>query len=437
MNFRSGYKAPVFTITKPIIGLDTGKMLGTAALYLEEADIAAVYLENIVNQNDRFLILDNNMTVISSRNKADLFLNLSVVQPLADNERASLLKSGSVIKRIDGNQVLLTMRTFGKLNWRILSMVPLKEITTETLGITRLIVILGFSCLMFAFAASYLLSHTITQPILSLAQIMKEMHKGNMDVRTEIHSRDEIGRLGEGFNQLMDMTNQLLAQVCEEQKTKHEIEFKLLQSQIKPHFLYNTMETIISFIKLDMKENAMLTARNLAAFYRISLSHGDDIISIGEEIRLISSYLTIQKLRYVEMDYTVEISPDILRFQIPKLTLQPLVENAIYHGLKPLREQGSLTLRGYLEGNSIKIEVIDNGVGMDVETVAHLLHHSPSGNGGESFGIGSVHTRLQLVYGSAGGLTIESKLGDFTKVTVFLPATAMHPQGNGAKEDPA
>lgn len=224
----------------------------------------------------------------------------------------------------------------------------------------------------------------------------------------------------------MDMTNNLLDQVFEEQKTKHEIEFKLLQSQIKPHFLYNTMETIISFIKLDMKENAMLTARNLASFYRISLSHGQDIISVREEIQLISSYLTIQKLRYVEMDYVLDISPDILPFQIPKLTLQPLVENAIYHGLKPKREQGCLTIHGYLDGGRMKIEVIDNGAGMDPEVARHLLHQPDAKSSGESFGIGSVHMRLQLVYGADAGLSIESAPHAGTKVTVCLPATAMN-----------
>ena len=408
MDFRSGHTAPVFTIAKPIVGLDTGKMLGTAALYLEEADIAAIYLENIVNPNDRFLILDNRLQVISSRNKEDLFKPLSQLQPLTDGEMQSLQRTGSVIKRVDGLQVLLTMRTFEKLDWRILSMIPLKEITTETQGITRLIVFLGLACLAFAFAASYFLSHTITQPILSLARLMQEMDKGNLDVRTQVTSKDEVGQLGEGFNRLMEKIRQLLAQVVREQKTKHEMEFRLLQSQIKPHFLYNTMETIISFIKLDMRDNAMLTARNLAAFYRISLSRGHDIISIREEIQLITSYLTIQKLRYVDLDYRLDIRPEILDCQIPKLTLQPLVENAIYHGLKPKRGTGTLTVRGYPDADLIRIEVADDGVGMDAHTVRHLRHRSPSRQGMDSFGISSVHARLQLRFGEAAGIHIES-----------------------------
>lgn len=434
MTFRSGYAAPVFTIAKPIVGLDTGRTLGTAALYLEEADIAAIYLENIVNPNDRFLILDSDLRVLSSPRKNDLYLPLSDVQPLTDSEQLRLLQTGSILKPIGGEQVLLTMRTFAKLDWRILSMIPLKEITTEIRGISRLIVIVGASCLLFAFAASYLLSHTITRPILSLARLMKEMNRGNLDVRTEITSKDEIGGLGDGFNRLMDMTNQLLEQVRKEQTTKHEIEFQLLQSQIKPHFLYNSMETIISFIKLGMREQAMLTARSLATFYRMSLSQGQDIITIRDEIQLTASYLTIQRLRYVEMDYEINMPPEILDCQIPKLTLQPLVENAIYHGLKPRRDKGMLRLNGYLEENRVRLRVTDNGVGMDPVAAARLTHGFPDGTGetgrtgragGTGFGLASVDTRLKLMYGSTAGLTVTSARQEGTTVTVCLPARRM------------
>lgn len=422
MNLKDSGKAHVFTIAKPIIGLDTGRMLGIAALYLKESDIAAIYLENAVNKNDQFLILDNDMQIISSRNKADLFKNLSDVQVLDTDELVTLKETGSIIKYITGKQHLLTLRQFEKLDWQIISMIPLEEITMETKGITKLIVILGFSCLLFAFLANYLLSYTITRPILSLARLMKEIHRGNINQRTNVRSKDEIGQLGEGFNTLMNKVSQLLDQVYLEQKTKHEIEFRLLQSQIKPHFLYNTIETIISFIKLDMKDNAMLTARNLAGFYRISLSKGSDIITVREEVQLITSYLTIQKLRYIDIDYQIDISTEILDFQIPKLTLQPLVENAIYHGLKPMSEKGVLTIHGSMRGADIILEVADNGVGMAPETVKNLLMHGAETSAGESFGLGSVQMRIRLMYGEPYGVSIESQTGVFTKVTVCLPA---------------
>ncbi len=440
MSFRSGYAAPVFTIAKPIIELDTGRTLGTAALYLEESVVAAVYLENQVNQNDRFLILDAGMNVLSSVNKQDLFRPLSDVQPLPAETLERLAAQGSAIRRIDGQQVLLTLHAFRKLDWRILSMIPLKEITTETRGITRLIVILGLGCLLFAVAASYLLAHTITRPILSLARLMKEMNRGNLDVRTHFQAQDEIGQLGEGFNRLMDMVGRLLEQVRQEQRLQHETEFRLLQSQIKPHFLYNTMETIISFIKLDMKDHAMRTARSLAAFYRGSLSHGHDIIAIREEIALITSYLTIQQLRYVGMETVFDIEPGILDCRIPKLTLQPLVENAIYHGLKPKREAGRLSIRGFAEGDRVRLEVMDDGVGMTPETIRTVMAGQPDDDhpsSGSRFGLGSVLTRLRLTFGETADLHIESEPNAYTRVIVLLPAVTRDPLAPDIREEHA
>jgi two-component system sensor histidine kinase YesM len=229
--------------------------------------------------------------------------------------------------------------------------------------------------------------------------------------------------LGDGFNSLMDKINQLLDQIYTEQKLKRENEFKLLQSQIKPHFLYNTIETIISFIKLDLKDNAMLTAKYLAGFYRISLSKGNDIVTIKDEISLIENYLSIQKLRYVEyLDYSVEINDEIYSYQIPKLTLQPLVENSIYHGLKQKASKGMLVIKGYCEKDTVKIEVIDDGVGINEELIARILSQSANHHKNSDFGVYSVDSRLKLLYGEQYGIRIESRVNEYTKVTVILPA---------------
>jgi len=256
---------------------------------------------------------------------------------------------------------------------------------------------------------------------MKLVGIMGEIKSGNLKLRANFMAKDEIGMLGEGFNSLMDRINQLLDQVYAEQQQKRESEFKLLQSQVKPHFLYNTIETIISFIKLGMREQAMTAAKNLADFYRISLSRGNDIISIKEEIRLTENYLSIQKFRYVEyLDYKVEVDDTIYRFQIPKLTLQPLVENSIYHGLKQKTDKGMLIVRGYLENNTVKMEVYDNGVGMDEELIRRVLERSNPNQ--SDFGLYSVNSRLKLLYGAQYGISIESKVNEYTNVTVTLPA---------------
>ncbi len=426
LKYRYGEEENVFAIAKSIIGKNTGARLGTAILYLKETEVAAIYLNNIINENDKFFILDSENNIISTQNKDDLYHKFDEEKYLGKYRLDLIQNDESLIVNIDGIQTLVTLHRFDKLNWKIISTIPMNEITSENKGITRLIIIIGVACLVFAFIASYQLSYTISKPILKLVRIMKEIKQGNLGLRADFNANDEIGMLGDGFNSLMDRINKLLDQIYNEQRIKRENEFRLLQSQIKPHFLYNTIETIISFIKLDLKENAIMSAKYLAGFYRISLSKGNDIITIDDEMLLIKNYLSIQKLRYIEyMDYELQFDEEILKYQIPKLTLQPLVENSIYHGLKQKEDKGTLIIKGFKNGECIDIEVFDDGIGISPDKIDSILHSSAVQNKLTDFGVSSVDTRLKLLYGEEYGLKIESTVGEYTKVTVKLPATKL------------
>ncbi len=413
----------VFVIGKAIIGFDTGNILGTVILYLNEENVASIYLDNIVNQDDRFYIVDDQNNIISAQDKSELYQQFDEAFYLGRYKLDDISGGNSIVNDIGGKQSLITVQNFDELNWKIVSVIPLDEITYENKEMTRLIVIFGSICLMVAFIASYLLSYTISKPILKLVNVMKEIKSGDLKLRADLKAKGEIGMLGDGFNSLMDRINSLMDKIYIQQKMKRENEFKLLQSQIKPHFLYNTIETIISFIKLGLKDNAMLTAKNLAGFYRISLSKGKDIISIEDEMHLINNYLSIQKLRYIEyLDYQLDFDEKILKYQIPKLTLQPLVENAIYHGLKEKEEKGNLIIKGYYVQDYIKIEVNDDGVGMTEEQINRVLNPPPENSKNNDFGLHNVDARLKLLYGEQYGISIESRIGEYTKVTVSLPA---------------
>lgn len=426
MKYKYGGNENVLAIAKTIIGRDTGHILGTAILYLKEKNVASIYLNNMVNQDDKFFIIDDQRNIISTQDKNELYKKFDEKKYLGGYKLEEVSNIKSRIRNIDGMQALITVEDFQKLNWKIVSIIPLEEITYENKGITRLIVIFGSICLIFAFAASYILSYTVSKPILKLVNVMKEIKSGNLKLRADFNDKGEIGMLGDGFNSLMDKINVLMDQIYNDQKLKRENEFKLLQSQIKPHFLYNTIETIISFIKLDLKDNAMMTAKSLAGFYRISLSKGNDIISIEDEMHLIDNYLSIQKLRYVEyLDYQLEFDEGILKYQIPKLTLQPLVENSIYHGLKQKEEKGLLIIKGYYEQDVINIEVFDDGVGMTEEQVRRVLYRQAKDHQSSDFGLYSVDSRLKLLYGDQYGITIESRVKEYTKVIVRLPAVKL------------
>ncbi len=418
-----GGEENVFVIAKTIIGFDTGNILGTVILYLNEKNVASIYLDNIVNQEDKFYIVDDEKSIVSTRDKKELYQKFDEEKYLGKYKLEDLSNTNSIIRVIEGKQSLVTVESFDKLKWKIISIIPLDEITYEKNEMTKLIIIFGGICLIFAFIASYFISYTISKPILKLVNIMKEIKSGNMNLRADLKAKGEIGMLGAGFNSLMDKINNLLEQVYIQQKSKRENEFKLLQSQIKPHFLYNTIETIISFIKLDMKDKAMLTAKNLAGFYRISLSKGKDIITIEEEMSLINNYLSIQKLRYVEyLDYEIGFEDRILKYKIPKLTLQPLIENSIYHGLKEKEEKGNLSIKGYFEQGTIKIEVHDDGVGMTEEQIRIALSPPYKDSKSTEFGLHNVDARIKLLYGTQFGITIDSRVGEYTNVIVSLPA---------------
>ncbi|MCY9659919.1 sensor histidine kinase [Paenibacillus chondroitinus] len=407
----------VIAVSKSVIHKDTGKMVGRVFLYVKETTIASIYEGE--NKGGEFYIVDSAGRIISSQNKAMLYRDfkeaVSITIPENGKDTAFTQGSGS-------NEMLIFTQRFEPLKWTIVSVIPMDDISSDRKQINQLMIGIGAACLLLALIVSFLLSGSITRPIFQLAKTMREIRTGKMQVRSTYQSKDEIGYLSEGFNNLMNRIEALMAENVEKQRTKAEIEFKLLQSQVKPHFLYNTVETIISLIKLGLGKQAIQAAQYMANFYKISLSKGNDIISIGEEMRLTESYLEIQQLRYVEyMTYTMEIDNEILTYSIPKLTLQPIVENAIYHGLKLKKEKGIIRITGKRSGNNVEIEIYDNGAGMHNNQSKAIMAGSSALDEAGGFGIRSVSNRIQMLYGERYGLQVESEFGVYTKIKIVLP----------------
>lgn len=410
----------IFAVKKPVIHKDTGKTVGMVVLYVKETVIASIYERKMNYKGGKFYILDRNGTILSSQDKDNLYRNFREVTSISD---VALDEENANFVRTNGEEkVLVSAHRFEPLQWTIVSVIPTDEITAESKEINKLILRIGVLCLVLALLVSFLLSRSITRPIFRLSKTMRDIRTGRLNVRSAYQSADEIGYLSDGFNNLMDRIEALMAENVEEQRTKADIEFKLLQAQLKPHFLYNTIETIISLVKLNMKPEAIAAAKELAQFYKISLSKGSDVITIREEMQLTQSYLQIQQLRYVEyMDSVMEIDEEILGCPIPKLTLQPIVENAIYHGLKRKTEKGMLRISGRRLENEVRIEIFDNGAGMEQSRIKAILKESGVPGEAVSFGIRSVHDRIRILYGERYGIDMESEAGSFTKVTIRLP----------------
>lgn len=289
------------------------------------------------------------------------------------------------------------------------------------------LIVLGL-VLLFSTIAAWVISGSISKPIRELYKMTKSVAQGNLDVRVKNRSVDEIAHLGMSFNIMVQKIKELLEKNKAEQENLKKTELKMMQAQINPHFLYNTLDTIVWMAEANKSKQVIEIVRALSSFFRITLSKGKDWISIRDEIAHITSYLTIQKIRYRDiLDFNVEVSDDILDYKILKLTLQPLVENSLYHGIKNKREGGIITIRGYKgEGHKIIFEVMDNGAGMPEsrykEVVAELESNSKELIFKESgFGLNNVHKRIKLYYGDEYGISIKSELNKGTRLLFAIP----------------
>jgi two-component system sensor histidine kinase YesM len=251
---------------------------------------------------------------------------------------------------------------------------------------------------------------------------MKMIEKGNFDTQVDVNSSNEIGQLGLRFNRMTAKIKELMLQNVQEQELKRKSELKALQAQINPHFLYNTLDSIIWMAEVNKSKEVVLMVSSLAKLFRLSLSKGDEIIPIRNEIEHIKSYLTIQKMRYKDkLDFEIQVDDHILSYKTIKIILQPLVENSIYHGIKNKDGVGLIRITGTQVGNKIVLSVIDNGIGMTPETLEALLQKPVPSEQGSGMGVNNVNQRIKLYYGEEYGLQYESEPGQGTTVHIWLP----------------
>ncbi len=266
------------------------------------------------------------------------------------------------------------------------------------------------------------LGRSITGPIAALCARVEGIGSGDLEEREPIRAEEyELRTLSEGFEQMVGRLNRQIQETAHNQERLRRTELALIQAQVNPHFLYNTMDTIIWLIEAEKTEEAVEMVSNLSAFFRHSLSRGQDIITLREEEEHVCSYLQIQQARYKDiMRYTVNIAPELRSAMIPKLTLQPLVENALYHGVNLKRGLGHIYVTGRGEGDEILLQVTDDGVGIPPEWLAQLTRSIEQGER-VGFGLSTVHERVQLFFGPSYGLSISSQPGAGTTISIRIP----------------
>jgi two-component system sensor histidine kinase YesM len=289
-------------------------------------------------------------------------------------------------------------------------------------------IILIFGAVTFSVVAAWGLSRSIYTPIKKLHDVTTTITKNDLQTLMTSDNVDEITELGMSFNIMIGKIKELLDSKIKEQENLKKAELRALQAQINPHFLYNTLDTIIWMAESKKTDQVVKIVSALSDFFRISLSKGMDWITIGEEMQLIRSYLTIQKMRYRDiLDFRIEVNEEVAENTILKLILQPLVENALYHGIKNKRQGGTISVRARRNGkDEVLLEVEDNGIGFAPERLAQLRARLEDDSGDigleNGFGIGNVNRRIRLYYGRSYGLSIQSEYTIGTCVTVVIPA---------------
>ena len=296
------------------------------------------------------------------------------------------------------------------------------EITQQIEYIILTLVVLFVIVIVFIIVYVSHMTEAITSPLTKLTGRVEDITKGDFEKKEPIDAaEDEIQKLSVGFEDMVGQLNELIQENKRAERRKRHAELELLQAQINPHFLYNTLDTIIWLIEADKKQESVQMVSALSDFFRFCLSRGRDIISLQEEEKHVLSYLSIQKTRYQDrMDYEVHIPESLYDYAIPKLTLQPLVENSIYHGIKLQREKGIISVTAMDLGDKIELIVKDNGAGMSEERLEEMRKAIESGEK-IGFGLRTVHERMQLLFGEEYGLTISSTEGVGTTITAVIP----------------
>ena len=285
--------------------------------------------------------------------------------------------------------------------------------------------IIVFACILLLLVVfSYYIPLSITRPIRKLSEVTAQVAKGDLSVRSDVKSGTEVCVLSDSLNMMIDKINELLDQVTKEQIRLRKAEFELLQAPINPHFLYNTLDAIIWLAECGEQEKVVKMVGNLSEFFRTSLNQGKDIISIKEEVQHVRSYLEIQQVRYRDiLQYDIQVPKELDKFLIPKITIQPLVENALYHGIKNKRGMGKILITGHKEEDYFILRIEDNGIGISEERLVQVRNkiQNKMANVNEIFGLYNVNERIRLNFGEKYGISIESIYGESTIVSIILP----------------
>ncbi|ULO09388.1 sensor histidine kinase [Paenibacillus sp. 19GGS1-52] len=329
----------------------------------------------------------------------------------------------SYLDESTGEKRFITVRTLAQTGWKIVGVAYYDEIVTTKRDLNQFLAWFLSAVILGVIIVSILLSALIASPIRRLERTVKLVGEGDLYTPINVRGAYEVEQLSKRFNLMLQRIRQLMDQIIYEQETKRKGELEVLQSQINPHFLYNTLNSVIRLAERGKTEEVVTMIQSLSRFFRISLSKGKNIITVQEELDHIRHYLVIQNIRFKnKFRYKITAQEEVLQLQTIKLILQPIVENALYHGIEMMPDEGFISISAELRDELIVIVISDNGLGMSQETMKLILTGGNKSGSGSGVGVRNVNERIGLYYGREYGLTFESEIEEGTTVTITFPA---------------
>jgi two-component system sensor histidine kinase YesM len=384
------------------------------------ADIDTAVLANLTDfsfgDKSYFFIADRNGNIVFHPDREKI------------GEKSSYFDNGFEDREVSltGDRYLLSSSYSELSGWHIISMASADELEAELNYLTEITVYLIILVLGIIILLTLYLSNSLSTPIRKLQELTHRASENDLSVNIDIDGKDEIAELGKSFNKMIKRINKLLEENVREQKLLRKLEMESLDNQIKPHFIYNTLDLIIGLLENKDFDRATHMVEALGKFFRLSLSHGNEMVLIRNEIKHVKNYLFIQQFRHgEEYEYIIDIEDQsMLDKHIPRLILQPVVENSIYHGILPLSRKGLIIIKGYSENKSFYFKIVDNGIGIESEQVKEinqiLRGEIEIENKKKYFGLRNVNQRLKLMYGGESGVEIKSIPNEKTEVLIRI-----------------
>jgi two-component system, sensor histidine kinase YesM len=329
---------------------------------------------------------------------------------------------GSYLESSDEGERLVTIKTVNYTNWKVVAVAYMSEILDFKNAITNFIGWILLVCIILIIFIFGFISAKISHPIKQLEESMKMVEAGEFDIYIDVKGEDEVERLATAFNLMISKVRYLMGQIVIEQEAKRKSELNALQAQINPHFLYNTLDSIVWMAENEKSDGVITMVTALAKLFRISISRGKNIITVREEMEHAKNYLIIQKIRYKDkFNFEIIAQKEVLEYKTLKLILQPLIENSIYHGIEYMVDEGFIKISASITNGKLLYEIRDNGLGIEPEKLKKLLDYKVKTNTGSGVGVKNVHERIQLSYGLEFGLEIQSKIEEGTTIKIWLP----------------